>query len=87
MGARQGRSRPEGVPGVLHRSNSGSLAIWDVNVGLNAADGEVPGKFPVLGRDEDHGETTAAKEGRYLGITTAVGGTEGGRNGGDTDIN
>ena len=56
-------------------------------MGLNAADGEGPGKFPVQGRNEDHGEATAAKEGRELGIPTAGGGTEGGGNDGDTDIN
>ena len=56
-------------------------------MGLNAADGEGPGNFSVQGREEYHGETTAAKEERELGITTASGGTEGGRYGGDTDIN
>ena len=56
-------------------------------MGLNSADGEGPGKFPVQGREEDHGEATVAKEGRDLGIPTAGGGTEGGGNGGDMDIN
>ena len=61
-GARQGGSRPEGVMGVLHQSDSGSFALWVRDVGNNAADGEGPGQFPVQGREEYHGETAAAKE-------------------------
>ena len=67
-GARQGGSRPEGVVGVLHRSDSGGLALWVGDVGINAADGEGPGQFPVQGRKEYHGETTVAKEGREMDI-------------------
>ena len=65
-GAWQGGSRPKGVAGALHCSSSGSLALWGKDVGRNATDGEGPGKFPVQGREEDHRETTAAKEGREL---------------------
>ena len=36
-------------------------------------DGEGPGHFPVQVREEDHGGTTTAKEGRELGIPTAGG--------------
>ena len=56
-------------------------------MGLNAADGEDPGKFPVQGRDEDHGETTAAKEGQELVIPAVDGNNEGDQNGGDKDLN
>ena len=81
-GARQGGSRPEGVAVVLHRSDSGGLALWVGDVGLNDVDGEGPGQFPVQGHEEDHGEKTAAKEGQELDITA-----EGDRNGGNTYIN
>ena len=67
-GARQGGSRPEGVVGVLLRSDSGVLALWVGDVGINAAYGEVPGQFPVQGCKEDHRETTATKEGREMAI-------------------
>ena len=67
-GSWQGGSRPEGVAGVLHCSDSGDLALWVGYVGINAAGGEGPGKFPVQGREEDHGETTVVKEGRELDI-------------------
>ena len=55
-------------------------------MGINSADGEGPGQFPVQGREEDHREETAATEGRELGIPTAGGGNDGGGNGEDTDI-
>ena len=55
-------------------------------MGPNSADGEGPEHFPVQGREEDHWEATAAKEGRELGLPTAGGGAEGGGNGGDTDV-
>ena len=86
-GAQQGGSRPEGVASVLHRSDSGCLALWVGDVGINAADGEGPGQFPVQDREEDHGETTAAKEGRELDIPAEGGNNKGYRNGGDTDLN
>ena len=86
-GARQGGSRPEGVAGVLHRIESGGLALWVGDVGINAADGDGPGQLPVQGRKEDHGETTAAKEGRELDIPADGENNEGDRNGGDTDLN
>ena len=56
-------------------------------MGIDAADGEGPGQFPVQGRKEDHGETTAAKEGLELDIPAAGGNNKGGGNGGDTDFN
>ena len=56
-------------------------------MGINTADEEGPGQFPVQGHEEDHGETTAAKEGQELDIPAAGGGNEGGGNGGDTYIN
>ena len=55
-------------------------------MGPNSADGEVPGQFLVKGCEEDHWEETAEKEGRELVLPTSVGGTERGRNGGDTDV-
>ena len=67
-GAHQGGSRPEGVAGVLHRSDSGGLALWVGDVGLNATNGKGPGQFPVQSREEDYRETTAGKEGRDLDI-------------------
>ena len=87
MGARQGGSIPEGVAAVLHYSNSGGLALWGRDVGLNAADGEGPGRFPVQGWKEDHGETTVAKEVQDLDIPATGGDNERGGNGGDTDFN
>ena len=85
-GARQGGSRTKGVAGVLHRSDSGGLALWVGDVGINAADGEGPGQFTVQGREEYHGETTAVKEGRELDIPANSGNNEGYGNGGDTDL-
>ena len=86
-GDRQGGSRPKGISGVLHCSNSGGLDLWGGDVGLNAKNGEGPGQFPVQVCEEDHRETTAAKEGWELDIPAAGGDNEGGRNGGDTDFN
>ena len=86
-GAQQEGSRPEVVAGVLHRSNSGGLALWGGDVGINDADGESPGQYPVQGREEDHGETTVVKEGQEMNIPAAVRDNEGGKNGGDTDFN
>ena len=60
---------------------------WGGDVGHNADDGEGPRQFPVQGREEDNRKTTSVKEGRDMDIPTAGGGSEGGRNGGDTDIN
>ena len=80
-------SRPEFVAGVLHCINSSGIALWGRDLGLNAGDGEGPGYFPLQGHEEDHGETTVAKEGRELDIPAAGGENEGGGNGGDTDIN
>ena len=86
-GAQQRGSRPEGVAGVLHCSNSVGIALLGGDVGLNSADGEGPGQFPVQGCKEYHRETTALKEGQELDIPAAGGGNERGGNGGDTDIN
>ena len=86
-GARQEGSRPESVAGVLHHSDSGGLALWVGDVGLNATDVEAPRKSPVQGCKEDHGETTAAKEGWELDIPTDGRNNEGDGNGGDTDLN
>ena len=72
-GARQGGSRPKGVAGILHCSDPGGLVIWVGDVGTNVADREGPGQFLVQGREEDHGETVAAKEGRDLDIPTVGG--------------
>ena len=73
--------------GVLHRRDPGSFALWVGDVGVNGADVEGPGQFPVQGREEDHGEAAAATEGREL-VRPAVGGSnEGDRDGWDTDIN
>ena len=86
-GAMKGGSRPKGVAGVLHRSDSGGLALWILDVGIKYADVEEPGKFPVQGREEDHGEIAAAKEGQDMNITADGGNNEGNGNGGDTDLN
>ena len=56
-------------------------------MGINSADGEGPGQFPVQGREEYHGETTAAKEGRELDIPADSGNNEVDGNGGDKDLN
>ena len=56
-------------------------------MGVNGADGEGPGQFPVQGREKDHGETAAAKEGRELDLHAVDGSNEGNRNGGDKEIN
>ena len=50
-GARQVGSIPKGVAGVLHCSDPGGLDLWVGDVGINVADGEGPGQFPVQGRD------------------------------------
>ena len=71
---------------LQHSGHSGGPALWGGDLGPNSADGEGPGQFPVQGRKEYHWETTTAKEGRYLGLPTAGGGTEGGGNGGDMDV-
>ena len=86
-GAWQGGSRPKGVAGVLYCSDSGSLALWIGDVGINVANGEGPGQFPVQGCEEDHGETATAKEGWDLDITDDGRNNEEDRNGGDTDLN
>ena len=85
-GARQGGSRPEGVAGVLHRIESGGLALWVGDVGINVADGEGPGQFPFQGRKEDHGDTAVAKEGWDLDIPAVVRNNEVDGNGGDIDL-
>ena len=84
MGSRQGGSRPEGVAGVLHRSDSGGLALWVGDVGINAVDGEGPVQFTVQDCEEDHREAAVAKEGRELDIPDDGGNNEGDKNGGDT---
>ena len=86
-GDQQRGSRPEGVAGVLRRSNSVNLDLWSGDVSINAVDGEGPGKFPVQGHEEDYGETTVAKEGQDLDIPAVGRDNEGGGNGGDTDLN
>ena len=86
-GDRQGGSIPKGVAGVLHRSDSGLLSLWVGDVGINVADGEGPGQFPVQGREEDHGETAAAKGGQELKIPAFGGNNEGDGNGGYKDLN
>ena len=63
MGDQQGGSRPEVVAGVLHRSDSGGLALWVRDVGVNVADGEGTGQFPVQDCKEDHGKIAAVQEG------------------------
>ena len=86
-GAQQGGSRPKGVAGVLHCSDLGGLALWVGDVGINAADVESPGQFPIQVCEEDHREKTAEKEGRELYIPAHGGNNEGDGNGGDTDLN
>ena len=56
-------------------------------MGINVADGEGPGQFPVPGRQEDNRETAAAKEGWELDIPADGGNNEGYGNGGDTELN
>ena len=57
------------------------------DVGVDGADVKGPGQIPVQGREEDHREAAAAKEGRELGIPAVGGSNEGDGDGGDTDIN
>ena len=85
--AQQGGSRPVGVLGVLHLSDSGGLALWVGDLGINVADGEGPGQFPVQGRESDHWETAMAKEGRDMDIPANGRNNEGYGNGGNTDLN
>ena len=87
MGARMGGSRPKGVASVLHCSDSGCLSLWVGGVDINVADGEGPGQFPFQGREEDHRETAAEKEGREMDIPAVGGNNEGEGNGGDKELN
>ena len=86
-GAQQGGSRPKGVAGILHCSDPGGLALWVGDVGVNGADGEGPGKFPVQVSEEDPRETAVAKEGRDMDVPAVGRNNEGDRIGGDKDIN
>ena len=56
-------------------------------MGVNGADGEGPGQFPVQGRKVDHGETAAAKEVKELDLPAFGGNNEGDMIGGDKYIN
>ena len=85
-GDRQGGRRPKGVARILQCSDPGGLAIWVEDVGVISADGEGPGKFPVQGREKDHGETAASKELQDLDIPSVGGNTAGDRNGGNKNI-
>ena len=56
-------------------------------MGADSEDGEGPGLFSVQGRAEDHGEASAAREGRELVLPFVGGSNEGDRDSLDTDIN
>ena len=56
-------------------------------MGVDGADGEVPGQFPFQSFEEDHGEAAVTKEVQELGIPAVGGSNEGDGDGGDTNIN
>ena len=85
--ARQRGSRPKGVVGVLHHSDPGGIALLVGDVGVNGADGEGSGQFPVQGFEEYQMETAAEKEEWDMDLPSVGGSNKGDRNGGDKNIN
>ena len=73
-----GGVQTKGIWDVLQGGSAGGVAFRVRDVGADTLYGTDPREFSVQGCTEDHGETSEAKGGGGMGISTAGGNNGGG---------